>query len=534
MGIPLVALSSQPPQQPDLMGGVGKLLAIKSMLGQQQMQQQEIAVKQQQRADLEATTTAMKSWDRKDYEALSKSVLDNGGSAAAATAIQQHGLTLKKTVSDIAAQDATTGSKNLETFIGKHKAIGDALEGIEQVPDEQLHDAVLGKISDLAKAGIFDPQAAQGLAQQVQSTQDPKMLRMLIDQAAKSSEGAKYAADQAKTKAETAKDTEQGNEAAQAAAVSKQKALWYQQHPQVGAPGVPAEDVSAADWLSKPENKGKTFSDYTIAMKKVVPAYNFNLQNNSGAGKPSADVAKQFGMTPEAFDQAAEKYYQTGTMPSLGRGTSGPALQKAIMNRTGELHPGAVLAEQSAEFAANKDSLKKLQGNLDSVSAFESTALKNLQLFRTQAQKVIDTGIPLLNAPLRSAAKMLGSQDQAGFETSLQVANNEIAKVTSSPGLSGVLSDSARKEVENYNPKNATIGQAMHVADILEQDMANRHKSYQDQINDIKGRMGGKMGGNANQPPAGSKFSVPLPNGKTATFPDQASLDRFKAEAKLP
>lgn len=234
----------------------------------------------------------------------------------------------------------------------------------------------------------------------------------------------------------------------------------------------------------------KAFIQSYKTNKTMVPQFNLNLAANTGAGKPAADVAKQFGMTPEAFDQAAEKYYQTGNMPQMGRNAQGMALQRAVMNRTAELHPGTSLAEGSAEYKANAESLKKLQGNLDSVSAFENTALKNLKLFRDQAQKVIDTGIPLINAPVRDAAKVLfGSESQAGMETALQVANNEIAKVTSSPGLSGVLSDSARKEVEAYNPKSATFGQAMHVADILEQDMKNRHESYQQQINDIKGRM---------------------------------------------
>lgn len=531
MGIPLPALSIRPPEeQQSPVQSIGQLLQLKNMQAQGQTQQlqqealrQENAQREQQAKDLQATTAAARDWDGKDYDALSKSILKNGGSASAAMGIQQHGLNIKKTVSDIAATDATTGSKNLETFIGKHKAVGDALEGIEKVPDNQLHQAAAAKIDELAKGGILEPAMAQQLMQGVQSMQDPAALRGQIDIFAKASMGAKAAAEQEKSTAETRQKNAQ-------AALEEMQAKY-------GTPAtMEAKYIAIQQKLNQKQQLTADESSFSKAYEKnktLGAQYNFNLQNNSGAGKPAADVAKQFGMSPEAFDQAAEKYYQTGNLPPVGRGAAGPALQKAIMNRTGELHSGASLAEGSAEYKANADSLKKLQGNLDSVSAFESTALKNLQLFRTQAQKVIDTGIPLLNAPLRSAAKMLGSQDQAGFETSLQVANNEIAKVTSSPGLSGVLSDSARKEVENYNPKNATIGQAMHVADILEQDMANRHKSYQDQINDIKGRMGGKMGGNASQPSSGSKFSVTAPNGKNYSFPDQASLDAFKQKAGI-
>src|SRR5258708_3471564 len=102
--IPLPALDLKPPQQPDMMGDVSKLMALKSMMGQQQLQQQEIQIRQQQVKDQQATTSAMKNWDGKDWDALTKSVLENGGSSTAAQAIQQHGLTIRKTVSDIAAQ----------------------------------------------------------------------------------------------------------------------------------------------------------------------------------------------------------------------------------------------------------------------------------------------------------------------------------------------------------------------------------------------------------------------------------------------
>ncbi len=237
------------------------------------------------------------------------------------------------------------------------------------------------------------------------------------------------------------------------------------------------------------------FSKSYKQFKEIVPQFNLNIAASTGAGQPAAAVAKQFGMSPEAFDQAAEKYYQTGTMPQMGRGPAGMALQRAVMNRTAELHSGASLAAGSAEFAANKKSLGEIQPKLDQVNAFENTAVKNLDLFTSLAQKAVDSGLPILNAPLRAAAGMLGGQDQAAFNAARQVAVNEIAKVTSSPGLSGQLSDSARHEVEAFIPANATVGQIMHVASVLKQDMENRRTSYQEQIADIQKRLGGGAGG---------------------------------------
>jgi hypothetical protein len=227
--------------------------------------------------------------------------------------------------------------------------------------------------------------------------------------------------------------------------------------------------------------------------KELVPAFQVAVANQTGAGAPAATVAKQFGMTPEAFDQQAEKYNSTGVMPQMGRGPSGIALQRAIMNRSGELHPGATLAANSAEFKSNQASLSKLQPQLDAVTAFENTANKNLDLFTTLAKKAIDTGIPLANLPIRMAAVGLGSEDQAALNAARQVAINEVAKVTSNPGLSGQLSDSARHEIEAFNPASATYGQTMRIAQVLKQDMANRHQSYVEQIGDIQKRLGGKL-----------------------------------------
>ena len=112
-------------------------------------------------------------------------MLTNGGSANAALAVKQHALTIKKTVSDIAAHDATTGSKNLETYINSHKMVGNALEELTQLPDEQLHDGATAKVSELAKAGVIDPPTAEKALQTIQGTPDPNALRSQIDLLAK-------------------------------------------------------------------------------------------------------------------------------------------------------------------------------------------------------------------------------------------------------------------------------------------------------------------------------------------------------------
>ena len=193
-------------------------------------------------------------------------------------------------------------------------------------------------------------------------------------------------------------------------------------------------------------------------------------------------------LSPEAVNMAAEMYRKTGQLPAMGMGN--PMARKQILDAAAQMGPVDLATEASA-YGANKSSLQALTKQRDAVGAFENTAGKNLDLFLNQAGKVVDTGSPWINAPLRSVAQgALGSADLAAYNTARQVAVNEIAKVVSNPGLSGQLSDTARKEVADFNPQSATLAQTYKVAQVLRQDMANRHQAYNDQIADITARIG--------------------------------------------
>ncbi len=190
-----------------------------------------------------------------------------------------------------------------------------------------------------------------------------------------------------------------------------------------------------------------------------------------------------------AKDMAAENYYQTGQLPA---GARSPGMISSIINRAAELHPGGNLAGNKAAYQANASSLKNVTGTLDTLSAFESTGLKNLKNFTDLAQKIPDTGIPWLNTPMRLVnQKMLGSSDQAAALAAGQVALREIARVTNDPKLSGALTDSARNEVSSLIPANATLPQIKRVAEVLQQDMANVHQGLSQQKQDIQNRISG-------------------------------------------
>jgi hypothetical protein len=200
-------------------------------------------------------------------------------------------------------------------------------------------------------------------------------------------------------------------------------------------------------------------------------------------------------LTPEGRDLVAKQFAMTGQLPPMGNGKAGAKVRTDVINRSAELYQGLDIATQKAAYEANRDSLKKLQVQRDAISAFEQTATKNIDIFLDTAGKVVDTGSPLANTLLRQASgKILGSSDQAAYDAARQVAVNEIAKITSNPNLSGTLSDSARHEIDAFNPQNATLAQSVKVMRLLKQDMANRASSMDDQIKAVQQRIAAPPG----------------------------------------
>jgi hypothetical protein len=151
---------------------------------------------------------------------------------------------------------------------------------------------------------------------------------------------------------------------------------------------------------------------------------------------------------------------------------------------------------------ADVASLKNLQKNFDQVSAFESTANKNLDLFLNKLNAIPDLGSKFGNVPMRMIDQnMIGSANYQAMKAAQQTAAAETAKVLSSANASGVLSDTQKKEAEDMLSGNLSYKAARAVVQTLKQDFANRHQSYQDQIGQIQGRIKGTP---ASQPAATS------------------------------
>lgn len=243
------------------------------------------------------------------------------------------------------------------------------------------------------------------------------------------------------------------------------------------------------DYLPGADGKpGRYFyngQDVTAKAQGIPPAS--LLQNSDDA----------VNLTDAGLDAAAHMYARTGQLPPMGQGRSSAGVRTRIINRAAELYPGLDIATNKAGFAADAGSLATLTKQLDAISAFEGTAQKNIDVFLERAKKVADTGIPLLNRPLRWAAGAGGSADQTAYEAARQVAVSEIAKIVQNPNLTGVLSDSARHEIESFSPTSATLAQTMEVMKLLKRDMDNRKSSLENQRTSIQQRMKDSQAGGA-------------------------------------
>jgi hypothetical protein len=231
--------------------------------------------------------------------------------------------------------------------------------------------------------------------------------------------------------------------------------------------------------------------------------------------------------TPEAVEAAAQMYVRTGRMPQVGNSRQGGAIRTQIANRAAQLAPGTDLAGNAASYHADTTSLSKLQQQADSLEAFEKTGLKNLDNALSKAESVVDLGSPLLNAPARKLAEMMGDPKAVAFNTARQAAVQEFGKILSG-ALGGTVSDSARHEVETLLKGDATVAQLRAAADVLRADAANRHQSTAEQIAAIRGRTSGtrKEGASTTTAPSTPSSS---PQGSPVQVKSLEERDRLPA-----
>lgn len=512
--IPLPALAIRPPESP-----LQTYTTLAGLLGAQQQRQlgsQEIQRGQIQLNDQQAMSTAMRQWDGKDPDELPGLVLKNGGSANAVFGLKSQILDYKTKASTL-TKDQLANQSTVNDLIAGH------LESVKSAPDEQKQDAYNAAVNDLQQKGYI--QQGQFPAQYPGDDKIALFEKQFM--------GQKAIVDQAMKQQQTATSAAQAGEAtarAGEAQESTQKTAYeLGLEKQVGGLTGPIADAQYRSLVAK-QQMGQSLTQQEQAQKvayekqkTLVPQFNINMASQ---------------LSGPALDQMATQFAQTGTLPAVGFGAAGTAMRTKIANRAADLFPDQSLALAKAAFGSNEGALKHLQTQFSTVDAFENTAIKNLDQLTEAGKAIPDLGTRFANTPVRAInEKVLGTPEMARFRAALATAQNETAKVLNSANATGVLSDSARGELQELLSGNLPYPAMQSAIKQLKIDMQNRHDSYQEQINQLQGQISGagKPQGAAGAPTQqGSGFSIKAPNGKTYSFKDQASLDAFKKSAGIP
>jgi len=150
-------------------------------------------------------------------------------------------------------------------------------------------------------------------------------------------------------------------------------------------------------------------------------------------------------------------------------------------------------ARMSAEARADASTLTRLTQSQSAIRSFENTALRNGEMLVELAKKVDRTGIPVVERWTRAGRKaILGDPDVTRFDAQVQLYRAEVAKILTNPNLTGVLTDTARREVEGFISGGSTAKQIAAVTQLLKRDFKNRDEAIEKERDVVIGRLHGE------------------------------------------
>ena len=236
------------------------------------------------------------------------------------------------------------------------------------------------------------------------------------------------------------------------------------------------------------------------------------------AGRTKDETGADIGMEMDepTLRMTSLMYSKTGQLPAMGMGKGGAQVRSKILNYAAHNFPALDVAANRADQRKNERALTDLQKLYDASTAFEQTAIKNADVMEQAMQGIPDTGTKFGNKAARLLAAQLGDPKVAAFNTALETVKPEFARLLSSPGASGMLTDTARREMQAIIGGDLTIPQMRKSLGILKRDAMNRRQAYSNQIDQIRARLAwNQTGANPNINPAGEGVTAPTTGNST-------------------
>lgn len=268
--------------------------------------------------------------------------------------------------------------------------------------------------------------------------------------------------------------------------------------------GTPEFDDFVSTWMYEQKEKAN----------KDKPQYE-SMSNEQKLVEAAADAKGLKAGTPERAKFVADAYQKlmdkrthinvttTGAQYNLSPKQQN-ALDKAVTE--GRLDP-ARINSRSAIILANQFTLNptldmvsgtadaktrtaqqaKVGVQLSVLRPFVGMVDKNGEVLKTLADKAIVTNVALANRPINWIEQNIGDHpDMAEFLAQVKIFKDEAARVVSNPNLVGVLSDTARKEMENVISGNMPLKSMRRVIERLQADSHNRISSMEDEYSKIR------------------------------------------------
>lgn len=173
----------------------------------------------------------------------------------------------------------------------------------------------------------------------------------------------------------------------------------------------------------------------------------------------------------------------------------------------------ADLGNMRANFKAQSGSINKLVPQLNAIEAYEQTAKFNGQRLLDLVDKIDNTGIPVIEGYARRAQKATGDPDQAEFQSVLAQYQTEAARIINNPNLTGILSDSARHEMQEIIGGNMNAAQIKRVVNRLNTEFEFRKNAIRDQVG-AAGQSMTNIGNTQGARPV-DIATTPIPKGQT-------------------
>lgn len=236
------------------------------------------------------------------------------------------------------------------------------------------------------------------------------------------------------------------------------------------------------DWVD-PTKKG----GYSSGPRDQMPpgAQQFHPSMANQQANQAADA-----LGPDAVDLGAVMFLQDDTAMNriVGYGPSSKANRKAVTERAAAMLKETGIKPQDlvrlrGNAKAQGASMTDMTKTLNRLEPYEALADNNGERIAQLVDKVNFTGAPKINDLIQGAAKFGGNTDDVGeFRSVLKTFQAEAARIITQPDLKGVLSDSARHELEQVVDGTLPGSALKRVINRIGFEMNFRRSSIQQQI----------------------------------------------------